>query len=60
MHNISNKGWLTNATKFVIRNPITCFLNIYKNSPSKARIKMRHQTNFDHILDLVDNKSVIV
>lgn len=37
--NYSNKGWLVNSTKFVVRNPITSFLNLHKKNLSKNKLK---------------------
>jgi len=52
--NIYNKGWLTNSTKFVVRNPITGLLNMHKKNNSKTKI--RQQTNFDKFFDLLEPK----
>jgi hypothetical protein len=49
--NIYSKGWLTNSTKFVVRNPITGILNMHKKNNSKTKI--RQQTNFDKFFDLL-------
>jgi len=53
--NIYNKGWLTNSTKFVVRNPITGILNMHKKNNSKTKI--RQQTNFDKFFDLLEPKA---
>jgi hypothetical protein len=53
--NIYSKGWLTNSTKFVVRNPITGLLNMHKKNNSKTKI--RQQTNFDKFFDLLEPKA---
>jgi hypothetical protein len=53
--NIYSKGWLTNSTKFVVRNPITGILNMHKKNNSKTKI--RQQTNFDKFFDLLEPKA---